>query len=993
MKQATRQWISLLLVVAYALTLLGGLTAIGTPDMPALADDTANADSTYYYGQLGALPQRFYRALQDMHQSGLFKTGTAEYDLIEHGVLTEQEVASYIEGAAEVPVAFGAARDAYYMDHPELFYVDIYNVMINVGREGSDYFAYLGVGRSRNYYASGFDSVASVDAALARWEQKLNAVVAEADTKTEAKDKIAAVNAWLVDPANVQYDWDLYDNRDGGVNASQTGFTAYGALVDGKAVCSGYSRAFKAAMDKLGIDCVSVSGYGLSKTGYANHEWNYVRLDDKWYAVDTTWNSADAQSATRYLLVGENTFRYDHMSDSVISTSGYELPYPSLNETAYGVSEDEDGLVCNTKYDKDTDSEDIILTVTLSYQGKGARKLKEEDGLTLIVRLGYEDSSDDILENVDGIYWSPWVEYTYCQTLFNPTDSLEGMFTDIGGATCSISVHSQVKCVQVAVTASEPDEYFSPLDPTAGIDKHAYNSNLLLATYVSEIYENEKFGSYVAPAYPSNSSLPTGELHSVMEEYTISTQYSEPLTKVNPDLPVGVQVTSIHDDIAQYVSIGNVVWDEVSQTLSFTFTPSQQYLHNFEYYHFVPTNLVSAKAGGKAPHALSYHFGRRSAMCPKVLGGGRLYMQFYGQPSIVDTQDLSMSNFEYVDEQGNTKMYSQNQVSQLMLVVTDVPDAKEQEMQDVLNDASTDLGLSQEAIASAQSATYEIELQICAKTAQRVKAAQGTNSFMQVGIGFPGGKYDANKVYKVYHYTHDEQGNITGVEEVPVIINEYGIVATVESFSPFMVMAFDADKVAQDKVINATVVDGGGRIAEALINNAAVYADNANTVRKAAGAIYSLQDGDTVTYVLAADDGFVLDTVTLNGRDITADVQGGRITLQAAALDTNNVVEVTFVAQAIAQANQQKGRETVHPAVVVTAEQVQSMAQGTSQDNPPVVNPPVIDTPTDDDPVTPDPAQPADKTGLIVGLVVGLVLSAAVCAVVIVVVKKSKSKK
>lgn len=992
MKQVTRQCVALLLVAAYILTLLGGLTIVGTPAVLAGADNVIVTDIAYYYEQLGALPQRFYRALQHMHQSGAFKTGNAEYDLIENGVLTQDEAASYINGAADVPVAFGAARDAYYMDHPELFYVDIYNVMINVGREGGEYIAYLGVGRSSHYYANGFASVADVDAALAQWEQKLNTVVADANTKAEAKDKIAAVNAWLTDPANVQYDWDLYDNRDGGVNASQSGFTAYGTLVEGKAVCSGYSRAFKAVMDKLGINCVSVSGYGLSQTGYANHEWNYVQVDGKWYAVDTTWNSTGDKSGTRYLLVGDNTFRYDHISDGVISTSGYELPYPQLNGTDYGVSEDEEGLVCSTEYTNDTDSEDVILTITLSYLGKGARKLQQEDGLTLIVRLGYEDNSTTATDKVNGIYWSPWVEYTYCQTLFNPTDSLEGMFTDIGGKTSAIAVHSQVKCVQVAVTASEPDEYFSPFDQQAGIDKHAYNANHLLVTYVSEIYENEKFGSYVAPAYPSNPSLPTGELHSVTEEYRIATQYSEPLIKVDDSLPVDVQVTSVHDDIADYVTIRDVVWDEVSQTLSFTFAPSQQYLHNFESYHFVPTNLVSNKEGGKAPHALSYQFGRRSAMCPKVLGGGRLYMQFYGQPSIVDTQDLSMSNFQYVDEQGTTHYYSQNQASQLMLVVTDVPDAKEQEMQEVLQEASGDLGLSQEAIASAQSATYEIELQICAKTAQRVKDAQGTNSFMQVGIGFPGGKYDANKVYKVYHYTHDEQGTITGVEEVPVIINEYGIVATVESFSPFMVMAFDAEDVAPNKVINATVVGGGGRIAEALINNAPVYADADNTVRKAAGAIYSLQESDTVTYVIEADDGFVLDTVTLNGSAISATEQQGRITvtLQSATLSTNNAVEVTFVAQAIAQANQQKGRELVRPAVAVTAEQVQALAQGSSASNPPVVDPPVIDTPDDDNPVVP---APADNTGLIVGLVVGLVLVAALCAVVIIVVKKSKNKK
>ncbi|MCD7844899.1 MAG: hypothetical protein LUG57_03425 [Oscillospiraceae bacterium] len=63
--------------------------------------------------------------------------------------------------------------------------------------------------------------------------------------------------------------------------------TAYGALVNGSAVCSGYARAFQLLAQRLGLTCVRVSGQGLE--GGA-HEWNAVVMDGEWYYVDVTWD-------------------------------------------------------------------------------------------------------------------------------------------------------------------------------------------------------------------------------------------------------------------------------------------------------------------------------------------------------------------------------------------------------------------------------------------------------------------------------------------------------------------------------------------------------------------------------------------------------------------------------------------------------------------------------------------------------------------------------
>ena len=64
---------------------------------------------------------------------------------------------------------------------------------------------------------------------------------------------------------------------------------AYGALVDGKAVCEGYARAFQLLCNKANIDSVLLSGIADSD----NHAWNGVKIGGDWYQIDVTWDDVD----------------------------------------------------------------------------------------------------------------------------------------------------------------------------------------------------------------------------------------------------------------------------------------------------------------------------------------------------------------------------------------------------------------------------------------------------------------------------------------------------------------------------------------------------------------------------------------------------------------------------------------------------------------------------------------------------------------------------
>ncbi|MCD7744598.1 MAG: transglutaminase-like superfamily [Lachnospiraceae bacterium] len=60
--------------------------------------------------------------------------------------------------------------------------------------------------------------------------------------------------------------------------------TAWGALIYGEAQCSGYARAMKALCDGIGIKCYYV--HANSSSANPSHQWNEVKVGEKWYILD-----------------------------------------------------------------------------------------------------------------------------------------------------------------------------------------------------------------------------------------------------------------------------------------------------------------------------------------------------------------------------------------------------------------------------------------------------------------------------------------------------------------------------------------------------------------------------------------------------------------------------------------------------------------------------------------------------------------------------------
>ncbi len=105
--------------------------------------------------------------------------------------------------------------------------------------------------------------------------------------------------------------------------------TVYGCLVDKKALCQGYSKAFTYLCSEAGIESFAVLG-----VADAPHMWNVVKMDEDYYHIDLTWDDPDRKQ-------NPDSIRYDYfgLTDERIrelrQVDDYTYEVPAANGTKY----------------------------------------------------------------------------------------------------------------------------------------------------------------------------------------------------------------------------------------------------------------------------------------------------------------------------------------------------------------------------------------------------------------------------------------------------------------------------------------------------------------------------------------------------------------------------------------------------------------------------------------------------------------------------------
>ncbi len=148
------------------------------------------------------------------------------------------------------------------------------------------------------------------------------------------------IHDYIVENCQYATDYDTNPNPDY--------YTAYGALIGGKAVCNGYAYAAKLLLDLCGIENSIITGTSKG----IGHAWNIVKLDDAYYHMDTTWDDPVSFDG-----LDHHTHEYYNMNDGEISRDHiWELQkYPKAMGGTYTLANTEklirnDGNSYNARY-------------------------------------------------------------------------------------------------------------------------------------------------------------------------------------------------------------------------------------------------------------------------------------------------------------------------------------------------------------------------------------------------------------------------------------------------------------------------------------------------------------------------------------------------------------------------------------------------------------------------------------------------------------------
>lgn len=137
--------------------------------------------------------------------------------------------------------------------------------------------------------------------------------------KTAYNKKVAELTAGLDGKSDYEKAKILHDRLCDTVTYVSTNNdqNAYGALVEGKAVCNGYAKAYQHLMKEVGIPTWYIRGVSVNPATNTQigHAWNLVKLDGKWYYTDVTWDDQGENIFYEYLNITTTKMAEGHAFD------------------------------------------------------------------------------------------------------------------------------------------------------------------------------------------------------------------------------------------------------------------------------------------------------------------------------------------------------------------------------------------------------------------------------------------------------------------------------------------------------------------------------------------------------------------------------------------------------------------------------------------------------------------------------------------------------
>ena len=848
-----------MLTVALALPL--ALTGFGGA---AGQTEAQAAVKKYFYDQLSEKERPFYNAMEAMYDSGLFQTGTENLDLTQNGYLSQADLQKYADGFPDLLTQMGAARDAFYFDHPDIFYVDFSALTLRVTMDSTGtYHAYLGTGRRADYYTQGFTNKAEVENAVAAYEKAVNDIVKGAQELVKnldpdmdpVREQITYVHNAIAEKTGYKLENSCKPENIGFIR------TAYGALVKGEGACEAYARAMKAVLDRLGIPCVLVQGlYRYTEERMELHMWNSVQLNGKWYGVDVTMD--DSMGNSELLLAGDDIMGIHHFPSSVVSPVGREFSYPSLSQDTKTFQDVENANGLKVELLSDVKGDETTSTFRVSYNGMGYQEAAAKGKYILVRFYQYLPRTGQYIYN----------EWAYADpTLYDVPKEDHAL----------IFPASHIMYAEFAVTTTPPQGVFFE-NGVLDQDYWYFKGDPLLFEAQTKLIYNP-YGTYVKPPYPKAYSPSTQGRVYMGQTYDVCIEYDEKLV-LSGTGEAGYTLSCSGPTGVTHSEVKNFKWDG-DRTITFQFTPSSMFADESVVYTFQFTGLVG-EGSGREPIPMKYISSSPCAV--RTCWRTGYDWNVFGQPSLLENGDLSTAGWKTSDGSAVSDLLK----DRLALVVT----RPSQSQSDAMEDMVKSVNPGAEVLASE---TYNITLTLC--QAQVISTGQG----VRVSVGFPAGygPDDEGVTFKAYHFMRNKAGEVTGVEELDCVVTKFGLVITCKSFSPFAIVVTDEEDTSRSTE-RAVILSGsyGGKISSGR------------------GDVFTLKPNESASVTVSADKGYVIEQIGI-GSVARKIADNGTMTFDLSYSDLHagsNIIDVQFVAESVLE----KEKENGETALIVSPEDV-----------------------------------------------------------------------
>lgn len=287
-------------------------------------------NNKYYYNQLDNTAKLIY----DTIESNLSNMTSGNYEIKLSSQIADVLYEDY--GENKLDTSFQSAWDALMLDRVDTFFIDVTKVNLKMRKttygKKVTYALSIAPADSNGYLANGLKSKERVHNILNEIKETRDNIVKSLNGIDY--NKIMHAHDWIIN--NLQYEQNITNNNV---------YNLYGALIEKSAVCEGYAEALKYILDEVNIPCVLVSGTATNSEGKTErHEWNYVQLYGKWYAIDSTWDDPVVKGTGyvsdsikhRYFLVGSNEMNKNHFPNGQMTESGQKFVYPTIEIEKYG---------------------------------------------------------------------------------------------------------------------------------------------------------------------------------------------------------------------------------------------------------------------------------------------------------------------------------------------------------------------------------------------------------------------------------------------------------------------------------------------------------------------------------------------------------------------------------------------------------------------------------------------------------------------------------